>query len=367
MNLNGRLSYEGNVSGSLGAELVADVEANPSEPATQTLVKIRVGDVIYSIPTGGGGGGVTSYSLLTDKPKINNHTIDGEMTAADLDLQDKIVFPEDGTKYLDGEGNFTTPPYISSYNDLSNKPMINGVVLTGDKTSDDLDLSNKAHVNELSGASVDFQNGQELPLLKCIADIEPVQSGSGTPSPDNIRPITGWTDVTITVSNDDETETYTAALGQTVYGGTLDVVSGVLTVDRVAVDMGALNWVPNGMAYGMYEYGITISDKANGATNMICSAFHVQASSAPYCMRGRSASNFVSVISSETTTEAFKVAVNGFQLVYELATPQTVQLTPQKVRSILGQNYIEANTGDIDIIYINNVNDPVIEYILNNL
>ena len=73
MNLNGRLSHEGNVSGSLG-------------------------------------GGVSSYSLLTDKPKINNHTIDGEMTAADLDLQDKIDFPEDGTKYLDGEGNFTTPP-----------------------------------------------------------------------------------------------------------------------------------------------------------------------------------------------------------------------------------------------------------------
>lgn len=109
MNLNGRLSYEGNVSGNLGPELVADVEANPSGPATQTLVKIRVGDVIYSIPTGGGGGGVTSYSLLTDKPKINNHTIDGDMTAADLDLQDKIVFPEDGSKYLDGNGEFSTP------------------------------------------------------------------------------------------------------------------------------------------------------------------------------------------------------------------------------------------------------------------
>lgn len=110
MNLNGRLSYEGNVSGNLGPELVADVEANPSGPATQTLVKIRVGDVIYSIPTGGGGGGVTSYSLLNDKPKINNHTIDGDMTSADLDLQDKIEFPEDGSKYLDGNGDFSTPP-----------------------------------------------------------------------------------------------------------------------------------------------------------------------------------------------------------------------------------------------------------------
>ena len=193
MNLNGRLSHEGNVSGSLG-------------------------------------GGVSSYSLLTDKPKINNHTIDGEMTAADLDLQDKIDFPEDGSKYLDGNGNFTTPPYINSYNDLSNKPMINGVVLTGDKTSDDLDLSNKAHVNELSDASVDFQNGQELPLLKCIANIEPVQSGSGTPSPDNVRTISGSTSVTVTVSDGETSTTKTTPLGQTVYGGQLNVLTGELTV-----------------------------------------------------------------------------------------------------------------------------------------
>ena len=108
MNLNGRLSFTGNVHGSMGASLVANVEANPAESPSQTLVSIRVGDVIYSIPSGGGGG-VTSYSLLTDKPKINNHTIDGDMTSADLDLQDKIVFPEDGSKYLDGNGSFSTP------------------------------------------------------------------------------------------------------------------------------------------------------------------------------------------------------------------------------------------------------------------
>ena len=109
MNLNGRLSYTGNVRGSMGASLVANVEANPAGAASEILTKIRVGDTIYKIPSGGGGGGVTSYSLLSDKPKINNHTLDGSMTSADLDLQDKIVFPEDGSKYLDGDGNFTVP------------------------------------------------------------------------------------------------------------------------------------------------------------------------------------------------------------------------------------------------------------------
>lgn len=109
MNLNGRLSYEGNVSGSLGAELVADVEANPSGPASQTLVKIRVGDVIYSIPTGGGGGGTSDYNLLNNKPKVNNITIEGELTLSDLGIQPAISFPGDPTKYMDGTGEFSTP------------------------------------------------------------------------------------------------------------------------------------------------------------------------------------------------------------------------------------------------------------------
>lgn len=109
MNLNGRLSSTGSIHGSMGASLVANVEANPAGAASEILTKIRVGDTIYKIPSGGGGGGVTSYSLLSDKPKINNHTIDGDMTSTDLDLQDKIVFPGDGSKYLDGDGNFTIP------------------------------------------------------------------------------------------------------------------------------------------------------------------------------------------------------------------------------------------------------------------
>jgi hypothetical protein len=33
-------------------------------------------------------------------------------------------------------------------------------------------------------------------------------------------------------------------------------------------------------------------------------------------------------------------------------TPQTVQLTPQEVNSLLGQNNISADTGDIDIVYV---------------
>lgn len=122
MNLNGRLSFTGNVSGSMGAQLVADVEANPAGSPSQTLVSIRVGDVIYSIPSGGGGGGTSDYNALNNKPKVNNVTLSGDLTLADLGIQPAISFPGDGSKYLDGNGSFSTPGGLTKevlYNDPS--------------------------------------------------------------------------------------------------------------------------------------------------------------------------------------------------------------------------------------------------------
>lgn len=53
---------------------------------------------------------------------------------------------------------------------------------------------------------------------------EPVQEGSGTPSPENIRPIKGRDSVTITRQEDDQVITLT--LPETVYGGEVDAVNG---------------------------------------------------------------------------------------------------------------------------------------------
>ena len=110
MNLNGRLSYTGNVRGSMGASLVANVEANPAGAASEILTKIRVGDTIYKIPSGGGGGGTSDYNDLINKPKINGVGLIDNLTSNDLGLQPEINFPGDSSKFLDGDGNFTTPP-----------------------------------------------------------------------------------------------------------------------------------------------------------------------------------------------------------------------------------------------------------------
>ena len=59
-------------------------------------------------------------------------------------------------------------------------------------------LEHKAYgayvVESASGAVVSFPDGADnIPMKDVLVHIEPVQEGSGDPSPDNVRPITGWT------------------------------------------------------------------------------------------------------------------------------------------------------------------------------
>lgn len=59
-------------------------------------------------------------------------------------------------------------------------------------------IANSSHLKSASGAIVSFSDGAILPLKSLLVDIEPVQGGSGDPSPTNIRPISGWNGVKVT-------------------------------------------------------------------------------------------------------------------------------------------------------------------------
>ena len=49
-----------------------------------------------------------------------------------------------------------------------------------------------------SGSIASFPDGAAMPIRDLSVDIEPVQAGSGDPSPDNVRPISGWTEAKVT-------------------------------------------------------------------------------------------------------------------------------------------------------------------------
>lgn len=62
-------------------------------------------------------------------------------------------------------------------------------------------ISTKAPViiGSASGSIATFSDGaDDMPVKDLTVQIDPVQAGSGDPSPDNVRPITGWTGVRVT-------------------------------------------------------------------------------------------------------------------------------------------------------------------------
>ena len=64
--------------------------------------------------------------------------------------------------------------------------------------------------------------------LNVKATFLPKQAGSGDPSPDNVRAISGYDSVTVTLSKDEaQVKQITLTLPETIYGGTVDAVTGV--------------------------------------------------------------------------------------------------------------------------------------------
>ena len=148
--------------------------------------------------------------------------------------------------------------------------------------------------------------------------------------------------------------TYTTTLGRTVYGGTLDVVSGELVVTHEAVDMGSLAWASYGT--GLFYANLTGAKVSEYSTpsNAYCSCYEILSMAQTATKTGVAINNGQSRANAhdETYSSAsdFKSGVSGQTLVYELATPTTVQLTPTEVKLLLGNNAIWSD-GDVAIIY----------------
>ena len=155
-------------------------------------------------------------------------------------------------------------------------------------------------------------------------------------------------------------DTETISLGQTVYGGKLNVTTGELTVDRAMVDLGTINWSYNsgGQVFGSNQFLPRVLTNGrllctqyewNSTPNITPSSLSDgQISASPFFNR-----NTVMIKDSRYTDAAtFKTAVSGVMLCYELETPTTVTLTPTQVSSLLGSNNIWADSGDVDVVYI---------------
>lgn len=176
-------------------------------------------------------------------------------------------------------------------------------------------------------------------------------------------------------------ETFTADFGQTVYGGTYDWNTGVLTVDRAARTFdGSESWSASGTQFvDFVAFNLTVNDKYYGNnvwTLVLCNAFRSMATSADY-QTGRTESGGVGGVGGYgniVTFKADRAILNGVsgtnsdsldewksflasqsaagtpvQIVYKLNTPITIQLTPQEILALGGVNTLYAEAGDVNV------------------
>ena len=158
-----------------------------------------------------------------------------------------------------------------------------------------------------------------------------------------------------TASEYTEPTVYNVSFGSagTVYGGTLDVTSGMLTVTWASVDISTLGWYAAASGYGFQRFTTSLTSKANGNSNMLCSRYKTMISAdgsaqENYSIKGNNTANYIYARDDScATVDAFNAANSGVPLVYELAQPVSYQLTATEVRTLLANNNIWSDTGSV--------------------
>ena len=171
-------------------------------------------------------------------------------------------------------------------------------------------------------------------------------------------------DICINVSNPTINGNYYPYQGQavtltfdnTIYSGTVDWCTGLVTVDTAMVDLGTKNYNKGVISnYTFFYTGIS-----NKLKNVLCSGYKAVIKNRAELNNGEigtwnTVNSFEPCIRDDSkadlTEGQFKTAMSGVQLLYELSTPITYQLTPTQLTTLAGYNTIYTDIGNISLEY----------------
>jgi len=190
-----------------------------------------------------------------------------------------------------------------------------------------------------------------------IAELLPMVTKNTLPtaySPySNICPISGHTQVEVDVSDGQTTqEQITVNLGGTYYSGTLDMVSGVLTVDKakLAINTSTIATISKSGLTSADIFTLALPSTYKLSANAILSHYPYinteNVNEVGKAWLGSSNTQLRIGFSAygTTTLEDFKtwLDANNVEGCFELATPQSIQLTPQQVKALVRENHLSA-------------------------
>jgi hypothetical protein len=204
-----------------------------------------------------------------------------------------------------------------------------------------------------SGSVASFNTALAMPLPSCNIAVNAWQEGSGDPSPSNVRNIVGVDDITLTINGN----TVVIDLNGTRYGGYVDVVNGVAHVTHAYAT--TLN---KELAISSYNYsdkhGVVIAfllptpeTRTTGISNMtVVNNSHIWVGVSNQFVYWLDILDILNM-----TLEEFKVWLvdHPLEIAYLMKSENQfdIQLTPTQIETLIGNNTIFADTGDVDLTF----------------
>ena len=204
--------------------------------------------------------------------------------------------------------------------------------------------------------------------LSAVVTLEPKQAGSGDPSPENVRPISGYDSVTVTQSKDgSQVKQITLTLPETIYGGTVNAVTGEGRKEWGFVEFdGTEDWVlypnPNDEVKTFYRtigiepytnYENALCDRAKFLSKAwnAKEAWTISSSTlteACYITTPTDIANNVKEWKAYLATQ--KAAGTPVTVCYKLATPEPFQATGnQPLPAVAGLNTVYTDGNSLDV------------------
>ena len=264
-------------------------------------------------------------------------------------LIDIIGTPTNKLKQLNGSG------YCQTMNAQMNN------VLAGEMTSHTI----------LNQVVATFNTNTAQPYSELIVDINAMQDGEEPPAPDNVRPIIGFANTRI--DNNSVITTIDHGAAGTVYGGHLNVLTGVLTVTHgITTINDCITSRTTSYTHPVF-YG-AISGLKPQTTHVICDYFNAIPGKPSASAFAYTSSNYDFAINSANTGSTIQVFLRcddytdvptlkancgSAVVVYELATPVTYNLSGVSLGSIVGANRISSLTnGNVNTLTYYTVSTP---------
>lgn len=155
--------------------------------------------------------------------------------------------------------------------------------------------------------------------------------------------------------------TMTAALPETVYGGSLDWTTGMLTVTHALLTLTGSGFTQNSSKPWLYVKPVSDLERGEASSKLVvCSHFYSTTriwtaeemgilTNTNYIHIGYPAAATVADFHAFLTAQA--EAGTPVQVVYKIATPYNIQLDPQQLDLLKGSNTIWSDTGNTLITY----------------